>query len=216
LESPCIFERIVYPAVEGNPRNGEGDVVELADGRLLMVFGEFYGPRDASAATLQGVISDDRGRTWAHKRVVQENVGGKNVMSASLQRLPSGDILLGFLRKDEHMCFCTPFVRRSGDEGETWSLPEAVVAISSRYHVVNNDRIVLLQGGRLLMPACIYDDGDRLGDRVFFSDDEARTWKASPIHPFVPESKSGAQEPGVIELRDGRVMMWCRCDLGQI
>ena len=99
-KTPYVFERIVAPSVEGMPRHGEGDVIELAGGLMLMVYGEFYGGSDAAAATLQGLVSDDGGRTWRDKRVIQDNTGGKNVMSVSLQRLPSGDILLLYLRKD--------------------------------------------------------------------------------------------------------------------
>jgi len=216
METPYLFEHIPFPAVEGNPRNGEGDVIELADGRLLMVFGEFVGPSDHSGATLQGVISEDRGRTWQDKHTVQENIGGQNVMSVSLLRLANGEILLGFLRKDEIRTHCTPFVRHSRDEGKTWTEPAPVVPVSPRYYVVNNDRVTQLSSGRVLMPAHVMQDQEREGDAVFISDDAGKMWRRTDIHPFLPESKSNAQEPGLIELRDERLMMWCRCDLGQI
>ena len=32
----------VWTTSETNPRNGEGDVVELPDGRLLLVYTHFY------------------------------------------------------------------------------------------------------------------------------------------------------------------------------
>ena len=217
MQTAYVFENIPFPAVEGNPRNGEGDVMELADGRLLMVYGEFYGGADHAAATLQGVVSADGGRTWQDKHTVQPNIGGLNVMSVSMLRLDNGEILLNFLRKDRQASACTPFIRRSGDEGMTWSDPRPVAPVSSTYYVVNNDRLIQIKAGRILMPACVYDAGRiKEGDRVFFSDDRAKTWRMTKIHPFLAQSKSGAQEPGVIELRDGRVMMWCRCDLGQI
>lgn len=217
MKSVHTSERIICPAAEGNPRNGEGAAVELTDGRLLLVYGEFYGGSDGSMATLQGLVSADRGRTWAGKHMVQPNTGGRNVMSASLLRLASGEILLSFLRKDAPHARCTPFVRLSADEGRTWSEARAVVPVSETYYVVNNDRLAQLRGGRILMPAATYAPGlTNCGDRVFFSDDGARSWRASRVHPFLAESKVGAQEPGVIELRDGRVMMWCRSDLNAI
>lgn len=218
LPTPYVFERIVAPVSPSFPRNGEGDVIQLADGRLLMVYGRFEGGGDASPATLQGMVSDDNGRNWAPSGTVQENVGGCNVMSASLHRAPDGDLLLLFLRKDEPRTVCTPFLRRSADEGETWSEPHPVAEVGSGYYVVNNDRIVMLEGGRLLIPAHHnVDIADRRGgDVVFCSDDGGRKWTASPSNPFFAHSKSGPQEPGVVELKDGRVMMWCRCDLGEI
>ena len=223
MESAYIFENIPFPAAdedprtsENNVRNGEGDVIELSDGRLLMVYGEFLGGSDHAPATLQGVVSSDHGRTWEGKHTVQENIGGKNVMCVSLLRLAGSDMLMGFLRKDREHSHCTPFMRRSSDEGTTWSEPEPVVEVSERYHVVNNVRLVQMKGGRLLMPASVSENRTKLGDIVFYSDDDGRTWSGSNVHPFLPESKSGAQEPGVIELNGGRVMMWCRCDLGEI
>lgn len=216
MSTPYLFERVLCPSVEGNPRNGEGDIVLLADGRLLMVYGEFYGGGDGSAATLQGQFSEDNGRTWSGKHTVQENVGGKNVMSVSLLALPAGDVLLFYLRKDTERTLCTPFVRRSSDNGLTWSAPEPLVPPREPfYYVVNNNRAVRLRGGRLLVPACVYENWNRTGDRVFFSDDDGRSWKATAIHPFT-HPEHGPLEPGVIELKDGRVMMWCRTGLRDI
>jgi hypothetical protein len=145
MQTGYSYERIAFPAEEGNPRaregnwrNGEGDVIEFADGRLLLVFGEFLGWEDHAPATLQGAISRDHGRTWEDKHLVQENIGRRNVMSVSLLRLPGGEILMGFMRKDERLAQCTPFLRRSADEGRTWSPPEPVVAPGPRYHVSNS------------------------------------------------------------------------------
>lgn len=216
MESPYVYERILFPAVEGNPRNGEGDVVALSDGRLLMVYGEFLGNSDSAQATLQGVYSADRGRTWGGKHTVQENIGQLNIMSVSLLRLQNGEILLHFLKKDEHMLQCTPYIRRSADEGRTWSAPEAVTPPRAPlYYVVNNDRLIQLRGGRILIPACVYDNGARTGDRLFLSDDNGRSWTAAAVHPF-GDNEHGPLEPGVIELRDGRILMWCRTGLRDI
>jgi hypothetical protein len=216
MQTPYIHERILFPAVEGNPRNGEGDAILLADGRLLLVYGEFLGGSDSASATLQAVTSPDRGRTWTDKHTLQENTGALNVMSASLLRMRNGELLLSFLRKDGHLTQCTPFARRSADEGRTWSPPEAVIPPDpAMYYVVNNARTVLLRTGRILMPACLYAGGQRAGDRVFHSDDHARTWRASPLHPL-DSNEHGPLEPGVVELRDGRVLMWCRTGLKDI
>jgi hypothetical protein len=181
------------------------------------VYGEFYGGSDAAAAALKGLISRDRGRTWGDLHTVQPNVGGRNVMSVSLLRLGNREILLAFLRKDRPGEQCTPFVSRSADEGCTWSAPEPVTPVTRLYHVVNNDRLVQLRNGRVLMPATVYNPGFVVrGVRLFASDDGGHTWRASGIHPFFPQSKTGPQEPGLIELRDGRLMMWCRSDQKEI
>ena len=48
----------------------------------------------------------------------------------------------------------------------------------------------------------------------FVSDDNGKTWTPSAEIAPPPESGSGLQEPGIIELKDGRIMMLCRTDRG--
>ena len=50
---------------------------------------------------------------------------------------------------------------------------------------------------------------------MFYSDDQGKSWRQSSIVD-IPASKRGADEPGVIELKDGRVLQIVRSDLGQI
>ena len=216
LETPFIHESIVVPVTPEFPRNGEGDAVVLKDGRVLLVYGEFAASGDAAPATLQALESADRGRTWGDKRLLQENIGGRNIMSVSLARLSNDDILLLFIRKDTERDLCMPMLRRSSDEGRTWSEPTSIPAEPS-YYVVNNDRLAQLSTGRVLIPSCCHGvNWSSHDDIVFMSDDLGETWRTSPPVPFLDASKSGPQEPGVVELKDGRVMMWCRCDLGEI
>ncbi len=104
-EGPIVsneFEYLVVPATLDNPRNTEGDIVELVDGRLLLVWSDFYGGEmpDHAPARISAMISDDQGRTWGERYTVQENVGGQNVMSASLLRLACGELLLFYLVKN--------------------------------------------------------------------------------------------------------------------
>ena len=85
------------------------------------------------------------------------------------------------------------------------------------YYVVNNDRLVQLSTGRLLVPAA--DHGD-IGKRpnspavCYLSDDEGKTWRRGPGE--VRLGGIGCQEPGVVELKDGRVYMIIRNSLGSI
>jgi hypothetical protein len=211
--------QIVWRVTDSNPRSGEGDIVELSDGRLLLAYTEFYGgSADHSAARISGRISGDGGLTWDPPFVLQPNVGAMNVMSVSLERLSSG--ALGFLYLVKNgPGDCRAHFRASDDEGATWS--EAVPATPElAYHVVNNDRLVQLSGGRLIVPTCTYPAG--IDDRrlnwatVFYSDDMGHTWQRSPSHLAVDGSESGMQEPGVVELKDGSLLMFIRCDLGYI
>ena len=50
---------------------------------------------------------------------------------------------------------------------------------------------------------------------IFYSDDEGETFREVPSWILPPQhSSNGFQEPGVIELRDGRLMCWARTDMG--
>jgi len=205
---------------EGNPRNSEGDFIALKDGRVLYVYTHFTGSAsDFGAAHLAGRYSSDGGRTWTADDVrILENEGKINTMSVSLLRLRSGAIAFFYLVKESHGdCRC--YLRISNDEAQTWS--ERICCTEPiAYYVVNNDRIVQLSSGRLLIPAarhCL--PGEEFQGRgsamCFFSDDEGKTWQASESILEAPEnSRTGLQEPGVIELRDGRIMMLSRTDLG--
>ena len=48
--------------------------------------------------------------------------------------------------------------------------------------------------------------------RVYYSDDDGTKWKQSKTLVDIPDSAPGAQEPGVVELKDGRLLMWMRTD----
>ena len=50
---------------ETYPRNSEGDIAVLKDGRLCLVYTQFYGgTSDHASANLAMRTSDDAGRTW--------------------------------------------------------------------------------------------------------------------------------------------------------
>ena len=214
------FAVLDLPPGPGNPRNSEGDIIQLKDGRLMYVYTHFTGnASDDGAAHLAARFSSDDGLTWTTEdKVVVENEGGLNVMSVSLLRLANGEIVLLYLRKNTQ-ADCRPLLRFSSDEAATWSEPvEAINEIG--YFVVNNDRCVQLKSGRLVIPAARHSlPGASFRGRgqaiCYLSDDNGRTWRAGDTLLEAPEtSGSGLQEPTVVELKDGRLLMLCRTDQG--
>jgi predicted neuraminidase len=213
-------------ATPEHPRNSEGAFVTLTSGRVLFLYTQFYGGgADDSAARIVSVQSDDAGRTWTRdSRLVVENQAGRNVMSVSLLRLRNGKLALFYLIKN-NWHDCRPWMRLSEDEGETWSPPRLVVEAPG-YFVLNNDRVVQLNSGRLVVPVAFHrtrksdpaDKGnfDRRALALWYlSDDEGRTWREAADWWGVPlPSRSGLQEPGVVELAEGRLLSWARTDLG--
>ncbi len=226
--APAPENRVVLDieATKENPRNSEGAFITLKSGRILFLYTQFYGGgADESPARIVSISSDDAGRTWSREpRVVVENTGHQNVMSVSLLRLQSGKIALFYLIKNS-LHDCRPWMRVSTDEAQTWSAPKLVVDAPG-YFVLNNDRVIQLSTGRLIAPVAFHrarrsDPQDhrsfdsRALDLWYLSDDEGKTWREANDWWAAPlPSRSGLQEPGVVELADGRVFTWARTDLG--
>ncbi len=209
---------ILVEATPQNPRNTEADIIRLADGRLLVAWSDFYGGEmpDDAPARISAMYSEDLGGTWGERFTLQENVGGQNVMSVSFLRLASGDLLFFYLVKNSSRDLQL-VMRRSSDEAQSWGEP-VMVTDGDGYYVVNNARIVQLRSGRLIAPASRHADigsEQRQGvAMVYYSDDEGRTWKRSESE--IPLAGVGAQEPGVVELKDERLLMIIRNSLGRI
>lgn len=217
-----MYEQHVCPATAEHPRQTEASMVELANGSLLLAYTEFYGsdPNDAGAARIMGKRSADGGRNWSEAFLVQENIGGLNVMSASLLRLASGAILHTFLRKDTEWLDLHVMVSASTDEGQTWSAPRQISA-ADQYWCGTNDRLIQLASGRILYPVAI-----RLGHRsmapCFLSDDDGATWRTSKRQPLMPNVAGSPEadcilaEPAAVELSNGDVLMLLRTRTGFI
>ncbi|MCL6518859.1 MAG: glycoside hydrolase [Armatimonadetes bacterium] len=210
------FTTMVAPATNMFPRNTEGSIVELKDGRLLLAWTQFYGgTADNAGAVIAGVTSSDGGRSWSKPFLLQENVGKCNVMSVSLLRLKSGRIGMFYLVKNS-LSDLQVYARYSSDEGKTWGSPVRITP-DEGYNVMNNDRVIQLSSGRILAPIAYTPDISKPTPAVSFvlySDDEGRTWRKSSPDIYAP--KRGAMEPGVVELADGRVLMIIRTQTGRI
>ncbi|HPZ96656.1 MAG TPA: sialidase family protein [Phycisphaerae bacterium] len=200
------------------PRHSEGDVIEFQDGRLVLIYTRFTGgAQDHAQADIVLRTADAAGKTWDEGRVLIPRAGADNVMSVSTVQLPGGEWLLFYLERrgwdNLHM-----FVRRTSDEFRTLSEPVRVTVVDG-YHVVNNDRVIRTSAGRLIVPAALHpcSDGTRqtwspkATPVAFLSDDEGRTWRrAAETVPPPADLSVVLQEPGVVELKDGRICMWLR------
>lgn len=217
------------PPVEGNPRNSEGAFFELKDGRTMFAYSRFIGDsaHDDAKACIAVRYSSDGGETWSGDTIVArpEDHDAINIMSVSLLRLNNGDLGLFYLiRYGWHDMRL--HLRRSADEGNTWGDPVCCVP-GMGYYVTNNDRVIRLSSGRLLIPAGLHrmktssktEWGSFDGRAItffFYSDDDGVTWREARNFLTIgaPNSKSDMQEPGVIELRSGALWGWARTDLG--
>ncbi len=220
--NPSLRGAVILPLLPpgpGNPRNTEGSFVSLRDGRVLFAYTRFTGGGgDNDAASIVGRISSDGGKTWTSTDIpIVDREGSMNAMSVSLLRLRDGRIALFYLRKNS-TSDCRPYLRYSSDEAKTWSDPILCVR-DPGYFVLNNDRAVQLRTGRILLPVALHPDiNGGIGPGVvmtWYSDDSGKTWQRSKSRLESPKpNRAGLQEPGVVELKDGRVMMFIRTILG--
>jgi len=200
-----------------NPRNSEGDFIQLKDGRILFVYTHFTeGSGDNAGAYLAGRYSSDKGKTWSADDItILGNEGGMNIMSVSLFRLADDGIALFYLRKNSESD-CIPFMRSSYDEAKSWSEAKRCIP-DSGYFVVNNDRVIRLKSGRIIFPTSVHNtpktEMTNIGKiRCYYSDDEGETWIKSN-DASNPENVT-TQEPGIIELKDGKLLLFCRTESG--
>ena len=219
----------LLPHTAESPRKSEGDFVQLKDGRILFVFSKFTGGKsDFDPSYLAGRVSTDAGRTWSSDDVVVlENEGKMNTMSVSLNRLADGRIALFYARKNS-LQDCRPCVRYSSDEAKTWSAPTPIVPDAENgYYVLNNDRVVQLASGRLVVPLAWHDNpiGGKFEARgvlvCYLSDDAGKTWRrgkgsqnGAPAGASADAKRILLQEPGVVELTNGELLMFARTSAG--
>jgi len=139
------------------------------------------------------------------------------VMSVSLLRLQNGEIALFYLKINSETD-CIPVMRLSGDEAETWSEPKPCITDRQGYFVLNNNRVIQLKNGRIIFAVAMHQSPEqpkfsnvgRLWS--YFSDDNGNTWK-SGAEVQNPDSVV-TQEPGVVELKDGSILMFIRTNKG--
>jgi len=216
MQVDTLHEEIIAPTTPANPRNGEGAIVSLGHGGLLLAWSRFIGGgRDHSPAEIWARTSSNGGRVWDEPYLLQGNVGGCNVMSVSLLRLASDALLFGYLVKHHESQDCHYYVRRSDDDGETWSAP-VLATPEAGYFVVNNDRLIQTRRGRLLAPASkAVEPNYHCVAGCFYSDADGATWQRSKTVMDLP-GNAGLQEPGIAELADGSLWMHLRTDRGCI
>lgn len=229
MKQPGYIVLDLSPGPE-NPRNSEGAFFTLPDGRILFSYSKFIGASgsDDGYACIAMRMSTDQGETWSDDQILfrTEDHNAKNIMSVSFLAMNNGDIGLFYaVRKGWHDTRL--HLRRSTDLGQTWG--DAIPCIPSLgYYVTNNDRVIRLRSGRILVPANLHrmkgldtQDWSNFDSRgipcLFYSDDDGVTWHEGKgyCQTTLPHSRSGLQESGLLELKNRVVWQWMRTDMGR-
>lgn len=219
----------LLPPQADNARNSEGDFERLKDGRILFVYSRYCtdNAHDDAKCDIAGLYSDDNGLTFSEEPVIIVPASAHNtlnLMSVSLQRLQNGQLAIFYLcKKDPYSEF---YMRLANEDESAFGEPIKCLPFDEEsYNVVNNARITQLKDGRILVPAAKHEvvadeNGNRHAEyfgkcRVYGSDDNGQTWKDLAGFIELPNpgySDTGLQEPGIVELPDGRLYQYFRTD----
>ena len=217
-----IRQVTVVKSAEGNPRNDTASVVRLKNGRLMIVWHKYHespeGGSDFGDCSVYSKTSGDEGLTWENERqLVPVNPGDLNVQAPALCRLPDNELLLICMRAHARNSSSMELFR-SQDDGETFTHGAFVWERNSGQWLQGGASCLLrLKSGRLLIPFH-GGTGDQASqhniEKCFISDDSGKTWRLSAGSIDLP--MRGAMEPFVAELKDGRLIMVMRNQLGSL
>lgn len=214
----ALFEdvhAVSLPKGQYGYRGMPGTMLELKDGRILLMYSGMQ-PDGQSAGSIAARVSADQGKTWGEETTVVAKPkpdAGDRYCHPSLLRLANGEILLSYI----YSAGTTPlfghnYYRRSNDEGATWG-DHLIMTPHVGYNIIHNDKLVQLSTGRIIAPAefervTTGDDHAGYVSYTVFSDDNGYSWRMSDN--MVDMLPVEAQEPHVVELKDGRLMMLMR------
>ena len=216
-------ETVVVPLPPDRTHRGiSGSILRMTDGSLLFVHAIETNPLKGEC-WLEARRSLDDGRTWGDRFAPLPREGNFETIAPTLLRLESGEVLLFYTLEvlsarprgwgdhtptlDQHV-----YVRRSSDEGGTWSSPICAAHYPGSCQS-QADKVVQLSSGRIVIPVEGFwlTGWDHCVSLCFYSDDSGYSWW--PSRDFV-DIGSPTEEPSVVELGDGRLLMMCRTRRG--
>lgn len=219
------------------PREGpiavEGTLHRCEDGSILFSAHDVVedGGRGRHLICARLRRSTDGGRTWGEPRYFAGRDGNLfECFHLTLLRLPSGrmglvhatrDVPRGRTGRDGGTAF-----RTSDDHGNTWSDP---VTVEPRFGICCTGHAIVMSTGRIVVPVFKWISHDPTGEAesmiapsvsyayAYVSDDEGQTWEQSLSELFVSHYRAAydLEEPVAIELKDGRLLMHMRSQLGR-
>lgn len=221
-----VGKRVALLGLSGsNIRNGEGSFLRMKDGRIMYAYTRFEEngeQTDFAGGSIYAVYSGDEGETWSEPSpLMAKDEEALNHMCINLIRMKNGDMGMLFMRKMGYLD-CTPYFTVSHDEGKTWETPWPCTD-KDGYFVVNNNRLIRLKDGTLIFPM---NDHTRESRSLPFppgviwmiaSYDDGNTWQciSGPVSMRYAEySKTGLQETGLYEKKDGELIAYSRTDMG--
>jgi hypothetical protein len=218
----------IYTLKTGHRADRGGPVVSTKEGRVLWFTQEpeahGHGVVVYPLMRIMLRASADGGRSWGEPLLVTQGTPEYGVLTHAAVQLRSGDLVHIFSRlfgydeigHDPDKSGHTAHIQRSCDGGATWTEPELLP--TGVPYVSDVLSMVQTSSGRVIYPFGFLTKVRRglFMASVIYSDDEAHTWRRSPSVLAVggEGGESGASEPSVVELPDGRLWMLIRAQTG--
>ena len=224
---PAFGEMERFTLDLGHRASRSGPVASLKNGNLLWVTTEPEAPYlSKSMWSISRVVmrrSTDSGKSWGDPTVLQRGTTDYSLLSHNIRQTAAGTLLHNFVRYSGYdyetgvpeKSLSEVFIQRSTDEGKTWSKAEKMPT-GERYQgdILSMEQ---LRDGRLIYPFCFLTNvKSQFAVSAMYSDDDGKSWKrsASVLRTGGGGFESGASEPTVVELPDGRLWMLIRAQTG--
>jgi sialidase-1 len=214
--APALFEDVhvvPLPVKNYGYRGMPGGMILLKDGRILLGYTHMT-PEGNADGSVAGRYSSDKGKTWGDEFIlVQTPLGQGRVCHPSFVRLQNDEILMSYIYSaNTKRLYGHNYYRRSADETATWS-DQLIMTPRPGYNIMHNDKLTVLSTGRVI-GAVEFEFSNPENDHggyvsyTVYSDNNGHSWDRSENE--VNALPVEAQEPQVVELKDGRLMMLMR------
>lgn len=142
----------------------------------------------------------------------QQNIAKIQTGGISLLKINDKTILSFFYAKESTKSIDI-YMKKSIDNGLTWSSPTIISEIKNAYQHCANNRAILLTNGRIILPMAIGGTGSPNYIFCYYSDDFGNTWKSTKMFKT---NNNSLYEPCIEELSTGKLIMTLRNSSGKI
>jgi predicted neuraminidase len=194
MTAEFIFEQAEFASCHAST------IVEVEPGKLLAAW---FGGTKEGDKDVRIWWSRHEGAGWSKPQVAAEEAG-QPCWNPVLFKSKAGTLFLFYKAGPSPMSW-SGFVRRSADNGLTWSQPEILPA--GILGPIKNKPITLRDGS--ILSGTSVESHRAWACWVERSTDDGRTWRRTgPI--TVPDQPYGIIQPTLFETRDGRLVMFVR------
>ncbi len=201
---------VAPPLYLGEPASNAGtSLLADRDGSIVFIYREGDHDKGGFSNTVFYRRTEDEGRTWSDAQTLLETPGNPNQCFSTISP-QSGEVILFYIDRGVGIKSARSFIG-----WQDWTIQAMSTADQAPINTISYANAVWVDlpgGGKRVI--CGFHCQEGLGSGTFYSDDDGRTWSVSPritVANTVPNIwQTGAVEPTLVELSDGRMLMFIR------